>query len=254
MKLLTLLTIAFAAFAQEATAPKPTPAPRVVSRVIEFVLDDGEKMQKIAGLFAHRLNRIIVEPSVGLLVMTGNEADVNEVEAAIKRYYKPKPLEPGFAGPPNRNFEINLQVLHASSEGNLEAVPATLLPVVQQLKQVTRLTSFRVIESQILRVRSGEEVEATGVLQWPGVPEKVSPMYQLRGVVKPKGVLIQCDKLRFGARIPYLSGAPDSYQFQELLISTSVDLKPNQLTVIGKANASVKDGALILVLTAKLAD
>jgi len=258
MKLIALTLFAAALWGQEAK-PMPslslaTPPPRMTTRVMEFILDDGEKMQKIAQLFAHRLHRIQVEPSVGLVVMTGTEADVLEVESAIKRYYKPKPLEAGISGPPNRNFELVLQVLHASSTGTQTEVPTALQPVVQQLKQLTNLTSFRTVESEVIRIRSGERFETTGILQWPGVPDPAIPVYQFRTTVQPKGVLIQCDRLVFSARIPVPSGPNNQVQFGEIVIQTAVDLKPGQATIIGKASASSKDGALILVLTAKLVD
>lgn len=258
MKLIALTLLTAALWAQEATpppkpAPSPATSPRPVTRVMEFILDDGLKMQQIAALFAHRLHRIQVEPAVGLLVMTGSEADVNEVEAAIKRYYKPKPLEAGISGPANRNFEIILHVLYAKSEGNEVSVSASMQPVVQQLKLLTNLTSFRSIETQVLRVRSGEKIESNAILQWPEALERSSPQYQFRTTVRPKGVLIQCDNLHFSARTPYATG-PDSFQYRETGFSTSVDLKPGQATVIGKSNASPKDGAIIAVLTAKFVD
>jgi hypothetical protein len=254
MKLLTLAFVTFVAFAQEpAPQAKSAPAPKRVTRVMEFILDDGEKMRKIAELFAHRLQRIQVEPSVGLLVMTGWEEDVNEVEAAIKRYYKPKPMEAGIGGPPNRNFELVLHILQATSDGVQSDVPSSLQPSVQQLRQLTNLTSFRAIESQIVRIRSGEKLVATGILRWPNAPVDSSPNYEFEAVVKPRGVYIQCDQLKFRARIPFLNSNA-KFQYTDVAIQTAVDLKPGQATIIGKTNASLKDGSVMLVLTAKLVD
>ncbi len=254
MKLLSLAFVAIAAFSQEAAPqPKAAPAPKRVTRVMEFILDDGEKMRKIAELFAHRLQRIQVEPSVGLLVMTGWEEDVTEVEAAIKRYYKPKPMEAGISGPPNRNFELVLHILQGTSGEALSDVPSSLQATVQQIKQVTNLSSFRAIESQVLRIRSGEKLFTNGVLLWPNVPLDSSPGYEFEAGVRPRGVYIQCDPLRFRARIPFVT-AGGKFQYTDVAIQTAVDLKPGQATVIGKTNASLKDGSIILVLAAKFAD
>ncbi len=249
MKLIPLLVLTSLGWAQEA----PAVAPRPVTRVFEFVLDDAEKIQRLAELFGNRLQRAKVDPALGLVVLTGAEADVVEAEAAIKRYYKPKALEAAISGPPNRNFELVLHVLHARQEGTESLAPPSLQPVIQQLKQLTNLTSFRTVESQVLRVRSGEKAEVTGVLQSAEYPEKVASQYQFRIAVRPSGVKIRCDDLRFSARLPYAVG-PDLHQFRELLFFTAVDLKPGQATVIGKANASAKDGAIILVLTANFVD
>jgi hypothetical protein len=90
-------------------------------------------------------------------------------------------------------------------------------------------------------------------LQWPEAFDRSTPSYQFTSTVRPKGVLIQCDNFSFNARTPYATG-PDSFQYRETGFFTSVDVKPGQATVIGKSNASPKDGALILVLTAKLVD
>ncbi len=253
MKILILALFVISAFAQDAPVEKPADSTRIVTRVIEFILDDGEKMQKLAGMFAHRVHRINVEPSVGLVVITGREQDVIEVERAILRFYKPKPLEAGISGPANRNFELVLQVLYAKAEGSENSVPAGMQAVVQQLKQVTNLTSFRSIESQVIRIRNGEKVQTLGMLQWPDTPDRSTATYQFQATVKIKGLVIQCDELRYVARIPYVT-APEQYAFRDINIFTAVDLKPGQATVIGKANASAKDGAIVLVLTARLVD
>lgn len=256
MKLITLTLLAAALWAQEATPPPPAANPtRPVTRVIEFILDDGEKMQKLAQLFAHKLNRIQVEPALGLVVLTGPQAEVTEVEAAIKRYYKPKPLEAGFGGPPNRNFELTFHVLQGRNEGNENAgIPTALGPAIQQLRAVSNLTSFRSLESQILRVRDGEKIGVTGLLNFSPSGESDSPRYDLSGKVHSKGAMIQVDDFRFQTRILAPSSSPANRNYYEVAIYSSIDLKPGQVTVIGKTNASPKDGALILVLTAKLVD
>ncbi|MDX2268673.1 MAG: hypothetical protein NW208_11250 [Bryobacter sp.] len=242
MKLLTFFLLAASMFAQEP-----------VTRVFEFILDDGEKMQKLSALFAHKLARIQVEPALGLVVMTGSEAQVTEVEALLKKYYKPKALEAGISGPPNRNIELVTQILYARSEGSDSTYPATLQPIVQQLKQLTLLNSFNVVETQVVQLRNGTNFELRGTMQLPGIPESAATSYGYSGAMRISGTKIQGDKIRFSGRVPYRVGE-GQYQFMEVALVTSFDLKPGQSTVIGKTNASTKDGSIILILTARLVD
>lgn len=255
MKLIALTLLTAALWAQEAAPPPAAANPtRPVTRVIEFILDDGEKMQKLAQLFAHKLNRVQVEPALGLVVLTGPPTEVNEVEAAIRRYYKPKPMEAGISGPPNRNYELTLHVLQGQSDGN-EAIgiPASLSPVVQQLKSVSTLTSFRALESQLIKVRDNQKIGTTGVLAFSQLNDEAA-RYEISGIVRSKGVMIQIDNLAFTARVPTVTVAANNTRFHDVAIFSSLDLKPGQATVIGKANAGPKSGALILILTAKLVD
>jgi hypothetical protein len=268
MKLILFTFCALAAIAQQAAEPKPEPRPEPkpaanaspapaagtrVTRVFEFVPDDAEQMQKLSQLVAASLARIHLEPALGLVAMTGSEEAVTEAERLLKQYYKSKPMQPGTSGIANRNVELVTQILYARTEGNENSYPASLQPVVQQLKQVTRLNSFSVVETQVARVRIGSEFNVSGTVQWPGNPESVPQTYQYKGLLKIAGAKIQIDQLRFGSRVPFRVGE-SQYQFMEVGLNTFVDLQPGQATVVGKTNASTKDGSIILVLTARLVD
>jgi hypothetical protein len=247
MKLLIIFLLAIAAVAQEAT-----PKAKRVDRIVEFVPDGTDQMHRLANLFGSSV-AVKVEPTLGLVMLSGTEDQVEEAMKAILKYYKAKPGQAAPAGP-GRGIELTLHILQGKSEGNdMSGVPAALNPVIQQMKQVTNLTSFRSLETQIMRVRDGEKVETTGVLVWADVPDKALPVYQFRALVRAKGPVIQCDNLGFGGRVPYLTGG-ENYQYREVGVSTSLDVKPGQWTVIGKTNASAKEGAIILVLSAKFVD
>ncbi|GAB4364894.1 MAG: hypothetical protein OHK0021_08650 [Bryobacter sp.] len=242
MKLLTFFLLAASMFAQEP-----------VTRVFEFLPEDGEKMQKISAMFSNNSRRVLVEPALGLIVMTGPEAQVAEVETFLKKFYKPKALEGGISVSPNRNIELVTQILYARSEGNESNYPATLQPIVQQLKQLTQLNSFNVVETQVVRLRNGTNFELRGTMHLPGIPEMAATSYGYSGTMQISGAKVQGDKIRFSGRVPYRVGE-GQYQFMEVALVTSFDLKPGQSTVIGKTNASTKDGSIILILTARLVD
>ena len=161
----------------------------------------------------------VVEPSLKLIDIWnehGNKEKLDEAEQLIRRYYKPK-ISPAR----DKNVEVTLYVLNGK-QGTAEPsdAPSQLAPVLQQIKQSTGLGTFKILEIQILRVREGNRVEASGVFAWPDINESASLQYQ----------------------------------FREVGINSSFDLKPNQIIVVGKSNASSKDGVIILVLSAKIVD
>jgi len=214
--------------------------------MFEYQPDGTDQVQRLTALIQIPGVKILADPVIGVVSIVGDtEEKVNMVEQYFKKHFKPK--APSVA---DRNIELTLHILYAKTASNVQAA---LQPVLQQLKQSTMLTSFRSVETQILRVRSTKRVEASGVLTWDDVPENVSPLYQFRTDVTAIGNSIRIDSMNFGVRIPS-KVAENNFQFREVGITSTLDLKPGQFVVVGKTNTSPKDGALVLVLSAKLVD
>jgi hypothetical protein len=223
------------------------------SKFVEFEPDGTDSIQNFRKLLGPTGVGFEADSSLKLVTLFGNsQSKLDEAEQLIKKYYKPKAVASQTQS--DRNVELTLHVLHAkvtSTEPN--DAPAVLAPVIQQLKQATSLTSFRVVETQILRIRSGKKVETSGILVWNDAPENSAPNYQFRTDVSIQGANIRTDNLNFGVRVPYKTNE-NNYNFREVGINSSFDMKPGQYTVVGKANASAKDGALVLILSAKIVD
>lgn len=221
-----------------------------VSRVIEFEPDGTEQILKFADILRAGEVGFHAEPLLGIATIYANSVEkLDEAERTVKKYYKPKKAAPAS----EKNVEIVLYVLQGRTTNEPSETVAALNPVIAQLKQVTPLTSFRTVETQIARVREGKRMEVSGMLLWPDVPETALPTYQLRADVLTKGALVRIDNLNFGARLP-VRLAENNFQFREFGMNTSIDIKPGQQVVVGKTNVAAKDGALILVVSARLVD
>lgn len=243
MKLLVLLMMPGLLFAQT----------QRVNRFIEYEPDGTDQVQRFEKLLAPLNVGFLPEPTLKLIHIWGQSKEsVDEAEQLIRRYYKPKPtVAPAIR---DRNVEITLHILLGKSGGTEPSdAPVALNAVVSQLKQVTTLTSFRNLETQILRVRDGKRVESSGVLTWSDVPESAAPSYQFRADVSAPGLSIRLEDLKIGASVPYKTGEA-LYRFREVGVSSSFDVKPGQQVVVGKTNASTKDGALIFVLSARIVE
>ncbi len=240
MKLIAALILPALLFAQ----------PTKVTRMIEYEPDGTDQMRKFEPLLVHLNVAMRTEPLVRLVSLQGPDKDsVDEAERIIRRYYKPKVAK----NEPDRNVELTLRILQGRNSPDPSDIPITLASVVTQLKQASQLTSFRLLESQILRIRDGAKVGANGVISWMDVPELVSPTYTFSSMVRLSGNTVQLDDLHFNIRMP-VKGANENYSFRDVGISSTLDLTPVQQVVVGKTNASAKDGAIILVLSARIVD
>ena len=222
-----------------------------ISRTLEYEPDGTDQAERFYKVFQPNNVGYHFDPVLKIVTLYAETKEkLDESEAVFRRYYKPRPA----VTIPDRNVEITLNILHGKS-GPAEKgdAPASLNAVIQQLKQVTNLTTFNNLETQILRVRDGKKVESSGVLVWQEVPESAAPNYNLRADLSLTGQSIKFNDVRVGVRMPYKTGE-NLFQFREVGINTSLDMKSGQQVVVGKTNASSKDGALIFVISARIVD
>lgn len=221
------------------------------SRVIEYEPDGTDQAERFTKIFQAANVHYQYDQVLKIVTLHADTKEkLDESEQLFRRYYKPQKTAPVA----DRNIEIILHIVHAKS-GPAEKgdTPVSLNAVIQQLKQVTSLTTFNTLETQILRVREGKRVESSGVLVWQEVPESAAPNYNLRADLSLIGQSVKLNDLRVGVRMPYKVNN-DAYQFREVGINTALDMKSGQQVVVGKTNASSKDGALIFVISARIVD
>ncbi len=216
-----------------------------VTRIIEYIPDGTDQMTKFETLLAPSNVQIRPEPLLKLVTVTApTKESVDEAVNLILKYYKPKLAQP------TRNVEFVLRILRGRPGAEPSDIPASLNALVTQIKQTTALANFALVESQIIRAHEGAKIESSGVLNWDATEIfPFPPYYNFVANFTFAGNAIRLDNLSFKARVP--SSPTNS---SEASIHTSVDLIPGQQVVIGKANASAKDGAIILVLSAKIVD
>jgi hypothetical protein len=228
-----------------------TLAAQEVTRLIEYKPDDSDQADRLAILFQKSGVRTHNDSVLGLMSLSGNAEAVTNAEATFRKHYKPR-VQAAKA----RNVELTLSVLSGKSgAADAGSIPMNLRPTVQEIGKATGLTEFRLVESQVIRVRSGERLVIAGVLQLAGGTNASPANYGFQAGKVSIEDSVAIKDLAFFARLPYpISLDEKLVQFSELSIKTSIDIKPGQQVVVGKANGPVAQGALILVLSAKAAD
>jgi len=133
--------------------------------------------------------------------------------------------------------------------GASTSLPPELQPVANQLKGILAYKSFRVLDTVLLRTQPGKMAHATGVIGTVG-PDGGKTQYELSvspmAVTEdPKGRLIRLDDLVLNLRVP--GGLQAG-------VNTEITVREGQRVVVGKSNIGAPDQALILVVTAKVAE
>jgi hypothetical protein len=218
-----------------------------VTRVIEFEPDGTDQANRIVSLLQASGMRVHYDPVLGLATIIGPESDVAKGEEFFRKYYKPRASRPT-AG--YRNTELTIHILTARKSSDPSDLPPTLNATATELTRATGLNSFRLVESQIIRVRDGEAIAVRGTLQTPVPPDTPSSHYSLGIKSVSVGNTIGIKALDLVATLNYAKEGP-TVKSNEVVLRTSVDVKPGQQTVIGKANSSPSDGAIILILSAR---
>lgn len=189
------------------------------------------------------------------MILRGPKDTVTGFEEIIKQLDVPPVVK--------RNVETTVYMVVASSQaGNGAAMPAELDPVMKQLKAVFPYKGYRILDSFVLRSRDGERGETSGFV--PQVAESNGPgnrkiIYQFTyGHVRvdggDAGRVIRYDGLKLGTKTPVGDGK-GGISYVDTGISTDVDVPEGKKVVVGKTSAvEGSDGALILVISAKVVD
>ncbi len=189
------------------------------------------------------------------LVLSGSKEQVAAFEEIIKQLDVPQA--------PEQNIQTTVYMVVATQALSSAAIPAELDPVVTQLKSLFPYKGYRLLDSFVLRSRSGQGAEASGFV--PSAQSSASQMiYQSRFSratvdtkvdASDKGRIIRFNGLRLGMRVPTPTGTGGQVNYVDVGINTDVDVPEGKKVVVGKTSAvEGPDSALILVISAKVVD
>jgi hypothetical protein len=226
-----------------------------------------DRVQKVVMIKNGNLNGILrtvrdLAPGSNMLISTDSEHIIlsgsKEVVTGFEEIIKQLDVPP----PAQNNVEIDAYMVIASAHAeNRNPIPAELDPVVAQLKGLFTYKSFRLLDSFVLRARSGERGENSGSVQ-PSSPApegaKISYRFEFNKVRVDKGEaarLVRFDGLHLNINAPVGLDAKGELRWSGAEIRTDVDVPEGKKVVIGKTSGiEGADSALILVISAKVVD
>jgi hypothetical protein len=152
-----------------------------------------------------------------------------------------------------KNAELTVYVLMASDQGVATALPASLQPVVNQLKTVLSYKNFQLLDTIIARGSDSRQIQLSGVLMVAGSAQPAN--YNMSGQFRiddrnEKAPLLRIGGMRFRLNVSTETAGPGSpSNYQDIGVNTDVDIPLGQQVVVGKATYG--DKAFILVMSAK---
>lgn len=158
------------------------------------------------------------------------------------------------SGPQANNIELTVYLLSGVAQGETtDDVPQDLVATVKQLRSIFSYRSYKLTESFMLRGRLGGGASAEGVL-----PGGSAIHYQFRYLTaqasSETSPLIRINGLRIVLTNNYYRRGGDGKSVPDPLasISTDLDIREGQKTVVGKSSINSTGDALILVIVPKL--
>jgi hypothetical protein len=186
------------------------------------------------------------------LILSGPKDTVAGFEEIIKQLDVPAVIK--------KDVETTVYMIIASTQ-SASTTPLTpeLDPVLKQLKGIFNYKGFRLLESFVLRSRDGEHGDTNGFL--PPL-ESLPPGYKISYQFQYNEVSIDGSEnarvahfhhLKLAIRVPI--AVRDQVSPVDASIATDIDVPEGKKVVVGKTSAlEGSDGALILVISAKVVD
>jgi hypothetical protein len=159
------------------------------------------------------------------------------------------------AAPP-KNIELTFYILQGTKESAVDGapLPSELEPVIKQLKATFAYQGFRLLDTALMRGRSGQRADLQGVASI--ARDSPSP-YSIRATLATssdaKPQIIRIDDLRLNIQVAVHDG-PNSTRHVDTGFTANLDIKEGQKVVIGKTGIEGSQSALILVATGKVVD
>ncbi len=231
-RLFVLLAICASAFAQESQP-----------RVVEVKNLDINQLGGFLGTFRVKYSSV---PGSRFIALQGNSENVKAAEEALKRIDNPR-----------RDIEFTFQILSAGAQPASEKLPADLEPVVKQLKGAFVYQAYHLIETMLVKTSEGSEGRADGILprSQEGFPAFFQVSFQSASLTsEPKASVVHLQNLNINGKFPYVANSKGEIAYSNAGIRTDVDVKEGQKVVVGKANMDGKDGAIFMIVTARIVD
>src|SRR5438105_4822918 len=137
---------------QEAPPSPKIDKVEVVSRVFQLKYADPKRLATL-------LNRsgIGFDEQMKILVVNRPKSDIPEIEQFIQRFDVPPPAI--------QNIDITIYLISALGQPSTGAIPPELEAVIKQLRSMFSYKGFRLIDTQVLRVRPGQGAQASGIVE-----------------------------------------------------------------------------------------
>jgi len=235
--------------AQEKGAEAPRANPTDTVRVIEVKQADPYALQRTLSGVLGGLASVNATP--GALVVRGSGEAVSVIEAAIKKLDVPPAPTP--ENRPAPNVELTVHLLYASAQEDPTAtVPQDLDGTVRQLRSLFPYKGYRVLDTLVIRSRSGRETVTNGTL--PGSDSSYDFRFRPEVAAGPVPRIVRLGSLQLSVKMRSYPDPADKtrYQFLDSGIRTELDAREGQKTVVGKSNVSGTDDAIILVVSPKV--
>jgi hypothetical protein len=251
-----------------ALAQTNTPSPEVekrqwLQRVIDVKYADANALAKLLGNLTQgdsdpRINRAIAQKDLhAISIGTYDPSFLKLAEEIVKRYDVPQ-AAPSLTRP-QLGVEIVAHILLAAPKGSSgNALPADLDPVAKQLRSVFGYTDIRLLDSALIRGREARRSDLIGSLSGLMEDQKHPADYRItihKISVEPSGKAnsVALEGFDFSARVPYEVRA-GQFENTNINFSTDLSIPEGQKVVVGKAHVGTTDGALILVLSARVVE
>jgi hypothetical protein len=182
--------------------------------------------------------------------------NIAAIEEALKRLDVPD------KSPVSLEFQLHL-IAASMTQSEKGAMPKILEPVVEQLKSTLKFTNYRYVTSALNRLSDRGSVESSGITgslfpQLSGVVSLETPStytYNLQRVSLTQDATgkesIQIERFKFYVSVPIKVG--QAAQYRDVGIVTPLSLREGEMAVVGTANISGSDEAIIVVISVKKA-
>ncbi len=254
---LTLLVFAPSAYAQQAQAPTAPPDESAYTvqtsfrnKILEVRHRDPESLVSVLRGLGSGFRGATITSSRQFKTITVRDLPENlvTIEEALKRLDVPET--------PRSGIELRIHVLVASNTTeSANDFPADLRDTIGQLQSTLNFKNYRLVNSIIQRTREGESSSGSGVADFTspsGGNNRTSGAYnfEARAIsvdsANSRTPVVQIFRFNFEARF-YV---PDQGGYSSANVTTAVSVRDGERVVVG--TASLKDKALILVLTARV--
>jgi hypothetical protein len=213
--------------------------PKAVQKLIEVKYADVD-----------RVASLVQGPGIGLrsdrgmhvIIVHGPPEAVAAVEEMVKK------LD---VAPPNIEFTVYL--VSGLTQGAADDVPKELSSTAKQLHGLFPYKSYRILQSFVLRNRDGREGSTNGSLNSTGA----SYDFRYRSATVSNGTprIVHIDAMTLNVKTPTPHVDKDGRViYNNSSINTDIDAGEGQKVVVGKSSINGSDDALILVVTAKVAE
>ena len=201
--------------------------------------------------------RIYANDDLKTLTVRDFPENIVAIEEALKRLDVPD------KSPISLEFQLHL-IAASMTPSEKPTLPKNLEAVVEQLKSTLKFTNYRYVSSALNRVSDRGKIESsgvtgslfptpTGVLNTPETPTFYQ--YTLSRVSLTQDAAgkesIEISMFKFGVSVPIKVG-PQT-QYKDVGILTPLSLREGEMAVVGTANISGSDEAIIVVISIKKA-